>query len=100
MNIDLWIDFLLCICVLVIASAMFLVKQSFTAIVLFISLGLVITLCWIQLNAFDVAIAEAAIGAGLTGAMLLASWRKLSVETTVKPKVIEKKLEHIHRDNL
>jgi uncharacterized MnhB-related membrane protein len=86
MNIDLWVDFLLCACVLVIASSMFLVKQSFTAIVLFISLGLVITLCWIQLNAIDVAIAEAAIGAGLTGAMFLASWRKLSTENSADKK--------------
>ncbi|MFT6900127.1 MAG: putative MnhB-related membrane protein [Colwellia sp.] len=86
MNIDLSVDILLCICVLVIASSMFLVKQSFTAIVLFISLGLVITLCWIQLEAIDVAIAEAAIGAGLTGGMLLASWRKLSIDKPSKKK--------------
>lgn len=78
MTADLWIDVFLCACVLIIAASMFLVKQSFTAIVLFISFGLAITLCWIRLNAIDVAIAEAAIGAGLTGAMLLASWRKLS----------------------
>ena len=95
MNIDLWIDFLLCCCVLVIACSIFLVKQSFTAIVLFISLGLVITLCWIQLNAFDVAIAEAAIGAGLTGAMLLASWRKLSTD-----KPVENSTEKKHRGDL
>ena len=82
----LWIDILLCICVLVIASSIFLVKQSFTAIVLFISLGLVITLCWIQMNAIDVAIAEAAIGAGLTGAMLLAAWRKLSTDKAYEKK--------------
>lgn len=95
MNIDLWIDFLLCCCILVIACSIFLVKQSFTAIVLFISLGLVITLCWIQLNAFDVAIAEAAIGAGLTGAMLLASWRKLSTD-----KPVENSTEKKHRGDL
>jgi len=86
MNIDLWFDALLCVAALVIASSMFLVKQSFTAIVLFISLGLVITLCWIQLNAIDVAIAEAAIGAGLTGAMLLAAWRKLSTDKSAEKK--------------
>ena len=78
MTVDLWIDVFLCVSVLIIAASMFLVKQSFTAIVLFVSFGLTITLCWIRLNAIDVAIAEAAIGAGLTGAMLLASWRKLS----------------------
>jgi len=96
MSIYLWIDFLLCVVVLGIASAMFLVKQSFTAIVLFISLGLVITLCWIQLNAIDVAIAEAAIGAGLTGAMLLASWRKLSIDKALD-KAPDKSLNNKHR---
>lgn len=95
MNFDLWIDLFLCVCVLVIASSMFLVKQSFTAIVLFISLGLVVTLCWIQLNAIDVAIAEAAIGAGLTGAMLLAAWRKLSTE-----KPTDKPAKKKHRGDL
>lgn len=86
MNIMLSVDIILCLCVLVIAGSIFLVKQSFTAIVLFIGLGLVITLCWIQLNAIDVAIAEAAIGAGLTGAMLLASWRKLSTDKSIDKK--------------
>lgn len=103
MNMELWIDVLLCICVLVIASSMFLVKQSFTAIVLFISLGLVITLCWIQLNAIDVAIAEAAIGAGLTGAMLLASWRKLSIDKVIEKQVgkrTAKTAETQHRGDL
>jgi uncharacterized MnhB-related membrane protein len=38
------------------------------------------------LEAIDVAIAEAAIGAGLTGAMLLASWRKLSIDKPSKKK--------------
>tara|TARA_R110000787_G_scaffold79675_2_gene174050 strand:- start:1130 stop:1417 length:288 start_codon:yes stop_codon:yes gene_type:complete len=95
MNLDLSIDILLCVAVLVIASSMFLVKQSFTAIVLFISLGLVITLCWIQLNAIDVAIAEAAIGAGLTGAMLLAAWRKLSTD-----KSSDKSAEKKHRGDV
>ena len=86
----LWVDILLCVCVLIIASSIFLVKQSFTAIVLFISLGLVITLCWIQMNAIDVAIAEAAIGAGLTGAMLLASWRKLSTDKAFEKRTDKK----------
>lgn len=80
MNFDLWIDLLLCVLVLLLTTAIFLVRKSFTSIILFISLGLLVTLCWIRLNAIDVAIAEAAIGAGLTGAMLIAAWRKLSTD--------------------
>ena len=78
MTIDLIFDISLCITVVFLAASIFLVKRTFTAITLFICLGLVITLCWIRLNAIDVAIAEAAIGAGLTGAMLLAAWRRLA----------------------
>jgi len=39
----------------------------FRAIVLFIAFGLLMALVWIRLDAVDVALAEAAIGAGLTG---------------------------------
>lgn len=41
------------------------------AIVLFIAFGLLMTLAWARLAAPDIGIAEAAIGAGLTGALLL-----------------------------
>jgi uncharacterized MnhB-related membrane protein len=41
------------------------------AIVLFIVFGLLLTLAWARLGAPDIGLAEAAIGAGLTGALLL-----------------------------
>lgn len=41
------------------------------AVVLFIVFGLLLTLAWARLDAPDIALAEAAIGAGLTGALLL-----------------------------
>ena len=41
------------------------------AIVLFITFGLLMTLTWARLSAPDIGLAEAAIGAGLTGALLL-----------------------------
>jgi energy-converting hydrogenase B subunit D len=43
----------------------------FTAAVLFIVFGLVMAIAWVRLAAPDVAIAEVAIGAGITGALLL-----------------------------
>jgi len=49
----------------------------FRAIVLFIAFGLLMALAWVRLEAPDVALAEAAIGAGLTGALLLAAFAKL-----------------------
>jgi len=41
------------------------------AVILFISFGLLMTLVWARLGAPDIALAEAAIGAGLTGILLL-----------------------------
>lgn len=43
----------------------------FRAVVLFIVFGLLMALAWARLDAPDIALAEAAIGAGLTGALLL-----------------------------
>lgn len=43
----------------------------FAGIVLFIAFGLLMALAWVRLGAVDIALAEAAIGAGLTGALLL-----------------------------
>jgi multisubunit Na+/H+ antiporter MnhB subunit len=45
----------------------------YKAIVLFIAFGLLMTLAWVRLEAPDVALAEAAIGTGLTGALLLSA---------------------------
>ena len=48
------------------------------AIVLFIAFGLLMTLAWARLSAPDIGLAEAAIGAGLTGALLLDAYGALS----------------------
>jgi uncharacterized MnhB-related membrane protein len=49
----------------------------FKAIVLFVAFGLFMALAWVRLAAPDVALAEAAIGAGLTGALLMAALARL-----------------------
>lgn len=41
------------------------------AVIMFIVFGLLMTIAWARLSAPDIALAEAAIGAGLTGALLL-----------------------------
>lgn len=46
-------------------------RDLFRAVVLFIAFGLLLALVWTRLDAPDIALAEAAIGAGLTGALLL-----------------------------
>lgn len=46
-------------------------RDLFRSVVLFIVFGLLMALAWARLDAPDVALAEAALGAGLVGALLL-----------------------------
>jgi uncharacterized MnhB-related membrane protein len=77
MATELLLDLMLAAGVLIIAVLSLTAARIFTCVVLFISLGLLVTIIWARLNAWDVAIAEVAIGAGLTGSMLLSALRQL-----------------------
>jgi uncharacterized MnhB-related membrane protein len=76
-NYYLIIDVLLALGITVLAVYAIFSKALFRTIVFFICFGLLVTIAWVRLGAIDVAIAEAAIGAGLTGALLLAAWGRL-----------------------
>jgi len=52
-------------------------RSYFASVVAFIALGLLLALAWSRLYAPDVALAEAAIGAGLAGVLLLSTVRHL-----------------------
>ncbi|HET6497927.1 MAG TPA: DUF4040 domain-containing protein [Coriobacteriia bacterium] len=62
---------------LLVAAAIWLALRSlaevklFKSVVLFMAFGLLVALAWTRLSAPDIALAEAAIGAGITGALLL-----------------------------
>jgi len=71
------LDGLLAATLLWLAGRALASPDLFRAVVLFISFGLVLSLVWIRLNAPDIALAEAAIGAGLTGALLLSALARL-----------------------
>jgi uncharacterized MnhB-related membrane protein len=77
MTVDLFIDGILVALILWVAGAALSSRQLFRSIVLFIAFGMLLSLAWVRLSAPDVALAEAAIGAGLTGALLLVTWDAL-----------------------
>lgn len=64
-------DLLLIAALLWSAARTLATADVFRAVVLFIVFGLLMALAWARLGAPDIALAEAAIGAGLTGALLL-----------------------------
>ncbi len=70
-------DMLLVATLLWLAWRLLSTPDIFKAVVLFICFGLVMALAWVRLRAPDVALAEAAIGAGITGPLFLAALRRM-----------------------
>jgi len=69
-------DGLLLLSIVSLAWASLATRDERRSVILFMAFGLVLAMAWGRLLAPDVALAEAAIGAGLSGALLLAAVRK------------------------
>ena len=71
-------------------------RDAFAAVAGFIAYGLLLTLAWVQLSGVDVALTEAAIGGGLTGALLIGAVGRLrDTEATARverPKALTRAL--------
>lgn len=52
-------------------------RDLFRSVITFIALGLLIAVAWVRLRAPDIALAEAAIGSGLTGALILSALARM-----------------------
>ncbi len=76
--LDLALDLALCALILAVALGAVAGRGVFRAVVFFIVYGLLIAVAWVRLGEIDVALAEAAIGAGLTGVLLLAAHGRLN----------------------
>lgn len=75
------LDGVLVVLLLGLTLRIMLTRNLFEAIVLFIAFGLSLALAWVRLGAPDVALAEAALGAGVTGALLLNAYQRLARKT-------------------
>ena len=71
------LDAALALLVVAVAVWTVSVRDSFAAVVGFTSGGLLLALVWLRLAAVDVALTEAAIGSGVTGALLIGAHARL-----------------------
>ncbi|MBU0962128.1 MAG: DUF4040 domain-containing protein [Proteobacteria bacterium] len=71
-------DIILVLTMLWLAWYLLNTEDIFKAVVLFISFGLLMALAWVRMRAPDVALAEAALGAGLTGPLFLSALRRMN----------------------
>jgi uncharacterized MnhB-related membrane protein len=77
-------DLLLMVAMLGLAGAAIFSRDLFRSVILFMVFGLLLALSWARLLAPDIAITEAALGAGLTGALLLNALRAFDVKAAVR----------------
>lgn len=84
-GIETIFDLLLLALLLALAWLLLASKDLFKAIVLFIAFGLLLSLAWVRLNAPDIALAEAVIGAGITGTLLLVGLGRLGSAVPGRP---------------
>ncbi len=82
LDAELIFDLLLCLFLLGLALRILTTPQLYQGAILFIAFGLGMALAWTRLAAPDVALAEAAIGAGLVGVLLLDSLRVFAPAAT------------------
>ena len=68
---ELLFDVILAISLIGSASATVFASDPVRASLLFVAFGLLSALAWVRLAAPDIALAEAAVGSGVTGALLL-----------------------------
>ncbi|WP_036283304.1 hydrogenase subunit MbhD domain-containing protein [Methylocystis sp. ATCC 49242] len=71
MSATFFLDASLAALTLAVAAYAIFAREAFTGVVAFISYGLLLALIWVRLSAVDVALTEAAIGSGVTGALLI-----------------------------
>jgi len=70
-TLSLLFDVLLALSLIVLVARLLFSRDLFASVVLFVAFGLLMALSWVRLNAEYVALVEAAVGAGLTGVLLL-----------------------------
>ncbi len=89
--VEITFDALLLFSMVVLAWQGVHARNMFRAVVSFIMFGLLTAVAWVRLEAPDIALAEASLGAGLTGALLLATLGRLAPERrgARRPKVVK-----------
>ena len=88
MTIALALEIVLAAVVLSVAVWTIAARETFPAVAGFVAYGLLLTLVWVRLGAPDVALTEAAIGSGLTGALLLGAAARL--RASEEPEAVER----------
>ena len=70
-------EVILLVCLVVCAASVGLTKDLLTSIVIFMSYSLIMCVIWVLLQSPDLAITEAAVGAGVTSILFFVTLKKI-----------------------
>ena len=85
---------ILLLCLIICAVSVAFTKDLLTSIVIFMSYSLIMSIIWILLESPDLAITEAAVGAGITSILFFVTLKKIHAIVAIdkdKEDVIDKK---------
>ncbi|PPD44045.1 MAG: sodium:proton antiporter [Methylocystis sp.] len=88
MTLSFGFDLSLAVLTLAVAGYAIGARESFASVVAFISYGVLLALVWVRLSAVDVALTEAAIGSGVTGALLIGAAAKVGEGAVDAPRSV------------
>ncbi len=71
------LNVILLLFIIVCAVAVAVTKNLLSAVIIFMAQGLVLSVVWILLRSPDLAITEAAVGAGISSILLFAALKKI-----------------------
>ena len=72
------LEAVLCIFLIVCALSVCIARNLFVAVIIQMAYSMVMSIIWIILQSPDLAITEAAVGAGITGLLFLITLRKIN----------------------
>ena len=85
MNPAVWMDVILPVGLVVLAEVILRQRRAAEAVAQFMVFGLLMAVAWVRVDAPDLALTEAAIGSGVTGALLLAALRRIGAHREPDP---------------
>jgi len=72
-GLGVFFDSILAVLMVAVAWRALSARDGFESVVLFITFGVMASIAWVRIGSPDLALAEAAIGTGVAGALLVAS---------------------------
>ena len=70
---------ILCTLLIVCAISVSLTKNILTSVIIYMSFSLIMCIVWILIESPDLAITEAAVGAGITTLLFFATFKKIRI---------------------